>query len=573
MNLLRKLGPALVLGAALATTPAGAAPVKALVGGTVVDLAQGRAIPNAVVLIDGERIRAVGPAATVPVPADAEVIRTDGRWLLPGIMDMHVHLGLVLPGAQGEELAHESEAALALRMARNAEATLRAGTTTVRLTGEDKHADLALKASIDRGLAPGPRIFSSGEPLIPTGGHGAEFLASGVDGPDEVTKFVRKQIQAGASWIKLMISKGLADTRGDIAASDMTPAEMRTAVEIAHAHGVKVTAHTGSPVATLQALDAGVDCFEHGYFLDEKVFREIKRLDRWYVPTIVVSQAGALEFFRKIGSPPWYLERAKSVGVAHWQALRTAIATGVNIAMGTDQFPFEPNEGTVAAVRETELYAEAGMTPLQALRAAMVNPAKMLGVEKDLGGIAPGKYADIIAVSADPLASVRALRTIDFVMKGGMVVRDDRNAAPAAPASVAAVAPATADDPLVRMFVWWNDAYRHPDGFTKEAFAKYFTEDAVLRVNGSDRSRGVADLATHFREIQRKTQMVEIELPFLEEYATPDGGWIFTHHFVKARADGQDSRERVMGYAQIRDGRISLINFVSVPAEPAAASR
>jgi len=401
------------------------ADVKAIVGANIVDLERGVAIPDGVVVIDGDRIRAVGTAATTQIPAGAQIIHAQGEWLLPGLMDMHVHLGLVLPGAQGAELAHESEAALSLRMARNARDSLYAGTTTVRLTGESKHAEFAVKAAIDRHELQGPRIFSAGEPLIPTGGHGAEYLANGVDGPAEVTKFVRAQIMAGATWIKLMISKGLADTKGDIAASDMTAAEMSAAVEIAHSHGVKVTAHTGSPAATLAALGAGVDCFEHGYFLDEHVFREIKKSGGWYVPTIVVSQSGALEFFRKIGSPPWYLERAKSVGARHWQALRTAIATGVNIAMGTDQFPFEPNEGTVAAVRETELYVEAGMTPLQALRSAMVNPAQLLGAERDLGAVAPGKYADVIMTSANPLEDIHALRGINFVMAGGEVVRDD----------------------------------------------------------------------------------------------------------------------------------------------------
>ncbi len=406
---------------ALAVDP----PLTAIVGGTVVDLEAGRALPNATILIEGERIVAVGAAEQVVVPARAKLIHAEGKWLLPGLMDMHVHLGLVLPGAQGEALAHESEAALALRMAGNARASLYAGTTTVRLTGEERHAEFAVKAAVDAGALPGPRIYTAGEPLIPTGGHGAEFLASGVDGPAEVVKFVRRQIQAGASWIKLMISKGLADTKGDIAAADMTVEEMRAAVEIAHSHGLKVTAHTGSPVATMQALEAGVDCFEHGYYLDENVFREIKKRGRWYVPTIVVSQAGALQFFAKIGSPPWYLERAKSVGHAHWQALQTAIRVGVNIAMGTDQFPFEPNEGTVAAVRETELYVDAGMTPLQALRAATVNPARMLGAVQDLGGIVAGRYADIIALEADPLHDIHALRTLSFVMKGGSVVRND----------------------------------------------------------------------------------------------------------------------------------------------------
>jgi imidazolonepropionase-like amidohydrolase len=413
--------------AALALQAAGAAApaARAIVGGTVVDVEAGRAIPNATILIEGERIVAIGPAERVPLPAGVARIDARGKWLLPGLMDMHVHLGLVLPGAQGDELAHESEAALALRMAANARASLYAGTTTVRLTGEQQHAEFAVKAAIDRGALQGPRIWSAGEPLIPTGGHGAEFLANGVDGPAEVVKFTRRQIMAGATWIKLMISKGLADTHGDIAAADMTVEEMRAAVEVAHSHGVRVDAHTGSPVATLQALEAGVDCFEHGYYLDEPVFREMKKRGGWYVPTIVVSQQGALEFFAKIGSPPWYLERAKSVGRVHWVALQTAIRSGVNIAMGTDQFPFEPNEGTVAAVRETELYVEAGMTPLEALRAATVNPARLLGATRDLGGLGVGRYADIIAVDADPLADIRALRRIGFVMKGGEVVRDD----------------------------------------------------------------------------------------------------------------------------------------------------
>ena len=120
-------------------------------------------------------------------------------------------------------------------------------------------------------------------------------------------------------------------------------------------------------------------------------------------------------------------------------------------------------------------------------------------------------------------------------------------------------------DVLIDMFVWWNAAYEQKDGFTEAAFAKFFTADAILRGNGSDRSKGLKDLASHFRDIQRLTEMVEIELPFIDEFTSPNGDRIFTHHIVKAREKGQDSRERVMGYAAIRDGKISLINFVSVP--------
>ena len=131
-------------------------------------------------------------------------------------------------------------------------------------------------------------------------------------------------------------------------------------------------------------------------------------------------------------------------------------------------------------------------------------------------------------------------------------------------AGVSAAA-AARHDVLVDMFVWWNAAYKQKDGFTEAAFSKYFTDDAILRVNGSDRSKGLKDLAAHFRDIQGRTEMVEIELPFIDEFTSPGGDRIFTHHFVKAREKGQDSRERVMGYAAIRDGKISLINFVSVP--------
>jgi ketosteroid isomerase-like protein len=123
-------------------------------------------------------------------------------------------------------------------------------------------------------------------------------------------------------------------------------------------------------------------------------------------------------------------------------------------------------------------------------------------------------------------------------------------------------------DPLVAMFVWWNSAYKQKDGFTAQSFSRYFTPDAVMRINGKDRCRGLDDLAQHFRDIQAKTEMVVIELPFIDEFASPNGDRIFTHHFVRAREHGQDSRERVMGYASIKDGKISLINFVSVPDPP-----
>lgn len=130
----------------------------------------------------------------------------------------------------------------------------------------------------------------------------------------------------------------------------------------------------------------------------------------------------------------------------------------------------------------------------------------------------------------------------------------------------------SAPDPLVAMFIWWNAAYQRKDGFTAEAFGRHFTPDAVMRINGRDRCKGLADLAQHFRAIQASTEMVVIDLPFIDEFTSPDGHRIFTHHFVRAREHGKDSRERVMGYATVRDGKIALINFVSVP-DPVPADR
>jgi ketosteroid isomerase-like protein len=136
----------------------------------------------------------------------------------------------------------------------------------------------------------------------------------------------------------------------------------------------------------------------------------------------------------------------------------------------------------------------------------------------------------------------------------------------------AQAARAQGPDPLVAMFVWWNQAYTQKDGFTAEAFSRYFTPDAVMRINGKDRSAGVEDLAKHFRDIQARTEMVVIDLPFLDEFSSPSGDRIFTHHFVRAREHGKESRERVMGFAAVKDGKISLINFVSIPDPPAADS-
>ncbi|MDG1907217.1 MAG: amidohydrolase family protein [Arenicella sp.] len=401
------------------------AATTAIVGGTVVNLDGGTSLEDAVILVNGERIEKIGRRSEVAIPADAITVDAAGKWLIPGLMNMHTHLDLILPGKMEAELSGESEAAQVLRMSANARQVVQSGVTAVRMPGSDRHADIALQKSINKGESVGPRIFTAGESIIITGGHGAKAGVEYADGPDELVKAVRKEVSVGADWVKILISGGIATDGGGIAEALMTPEEINAVVDAAHRFGAKVAAHSGSPAATSVAVDAGVDSIEHGYMLDRKTLKKMAQAGTWLVPTIVVSQPATQPFFEKIGSPQWYLDRRNSVGKIHWESLRMAIAEGVNIVLGTDQLPYEPNDGTTATVREAEYYVEAGMTPLNALRSATIETAKMLNADDEIGSLEVGKYADILMVSADPVADISALRTIEMVMKGGVIYRND----------------------------------------------------------------------------------------------------------------------------------------------------
>ncbi len=426
---MKKLWIALILvvapWAATQTQETAPARITAIVGATVVNLEGGAPLRDAVVLVDGERIAAIGSADDIAVPAGAELIDAGGTWLIPGLMNMHVHLGLKLPGKMAAELANETEGELALRVAANARGVLQAGVTTIRLTGQRGHTDLALKKAIAKGQAIGPHIHSAGEGLGITGGHGSRKGRTFHDGPYELMKAARREISAGASWVKIAISGGIATQGGGIGEALMTPEEIEAVIDVAHRFGARVAAHSGSTAATNTAIDAGIDSIEHGYILDRKVLARMKKNGTWLVPTILVSQPATQPFFERIGSPEWYLKRRDSVGKQHWRSLQMAIEEGVNIALGTDQLPQEPNDGTTATAREARYYVEAGMTPLQALRSATIAPATMLGVDNETGSLEPGKFADIVAVTRDPVKDISALDDILLVMKAGEIYRND----------------------------------------------------------------------------------------------------------------------------------------------------
>jgi imidazolonepropionase-like amidohydrolase len=381
-----------------------------LANANVVDVRTGGVAAGAIAVADGRIVE----------DGDAErVLDLDGAYVLPGLVNCHVHFGLVLPGAAGERLRGETEAALALRMAANAAAALRAGVTTVRLVGERPYADLALRDSIARGETPGPRVLSAGPLLISVGGHGWELPGSAeASGADGFRRLAREQLKHGADWLKISVSGGIAGENEAIADSQMTADEILAVTETAHARGRKVAAHAGPPGAIRLAVEHGVDSIEHGYFLDDETTGFMAGRGAWLVPTINVSRA--VEFFERIGAPPWMIAKALAAGELHWAGLRSAIRNGVRIALGTDMLPHEPFDGTSVTVRELEFMVEAGLTPLAALRAATVDAAELLDL--DDVGVEPGKRADLIAVGGNPVEDVSALRDLRAVVAAGRLV-------------------------------------------------------------------------------------------------------------------------------------------------------
>jgi imidazolonepropionase-like amidohydrolase len=391
----------------------------------VVDVENGTVVPNAGIVVDGNRIAAVGPVEDVQrAAASANAVDLQGAFVLPGLFNMHVHFGLTLPGPDEYRMQFETEAALALRMAANAREALQAGVTTVRLTGERKHADFALRASIASGETVGPRIFTAGMACIATGGHGHTRAGTiEADGPDEFRKVVRMQLKQGADLIKICISGGIAGEHEAIRDAQLSKEEMRAVMETAHGSGKKVTAHAGPSGAIRDAIDCGLDCVEHGYFLNEEVIGKMVEHNVWLVPTIAVSRCE--EFYAKIGAPQWMVRKALAAGEFHWAALEMAIRNGVSIALGTDMLPAEPYEGTTATMRELEFYVAAGMKPMQALQSATIKAAAWLDAADRLGSLTSGKLADIIAVDGDPTADISNMRRLRFVMQDGQIVRHD----------------------------------------------------------------------------------------------------------------------------------------------------
>jgi imidazolonepropionase-like amidohydrolase len=382
---------------------------------------------DAGIWVSGDRIAAVGRYAEVAAQARAAgpVVERDldGAFVTPGLANMHTHFSLSLPGAGGNAVKDLGPHDLALYMADGARRTLDCGVTTVRNVAEKDHADFALRRAITAGRVPGPRMYTAGRALVCTGGHGHE---SGdtmeCDGPVGFRHGVRSQIKAGADLIKVMISGGIAGEHEGIATPQLFADEMAAVIETAHAWGRKVTAHAGPAEVIAAAVDLGLDCVEHGYQLTPQVAARMAERGTALVPTLLVTRCK--EFFDELGVPEWMQCRSLGAGPRHLESFAMALEAGVEVLLGSDMPPFWGFEGTNATVRELEYLAE-HIGPARALHAATRGPIRWLGAEDDLGTVAEGKLADLIAMDGDPLDDTSAFRGVRWVMKGGQLVRDE----------------------------------------------------------------------------------------------------------------------------------------------------
>lgn len=350
------------------------------------------------------------------------------HFVLPGLIDSHVHLTGEL-GPNGKlAIVENSDADTTIVAARYAKRNLMAGFTTVRDVGaQGDDAIFALRDGVARGDVVGPRIFASGHTISPTGGHGQRhgyrndvfdaIKASGVcDGVAECRKAVREQVRRTADHIKLVSTGGVLSETAAGTGQQFFDDELKAIMDTAHAMGRKITAHAHGADGVNAALRAGVDSIEHGTFSNSESFRLFKRNDAYLVPTILAGVTVAeLADDPESFLPPPVREKAKLVGPQILEMTKAAHAAGVKIAFGTDTGVSRHGDNA----REFSLLVEAGMTPMEAIRAATVVAAEHLGHFDKFGSIAAGKSADIIAVDGDPLADVTELEDVDFVMKEG----------------------------------------------------------------------------------------------------------------------------------------------------------
>jgi len=428
--ILALLATALLCSAASAQQPPPQPAVIAIRAGKLIDVDSGRVLTNQIILIRGEKIEALGD--NLPIPAGAHLIDLSKMTVLPGLIDCHTHLVGDPKDADPLSELRKTAAQRAFESIPNARATLLAGFTTVRDVGAYRaFVDLALRDAINRGDVIGPRMFVAGAYITITGGGGAvngpapditlpwDMRFGVADGPDQVRQRVRALEQFGVDHIKVIASGAFLSHGSNPASDDFTYEEVRAAVEEAGKKGLRVAAHAHAASSIKNAVRAGVASIEHGTMLDDESIRMMKEHGTYLVADVYDDECILGAAPDANAHPADFQAKERQFGKLQRENFRKAVLAGVNIAFGTDAgvCPHGIN------ARQFAYQVKYGQTPMQAIQSATINAATLIGKSDEFGSLRPGKSADIIAVSDDPLANIRTLENVKFVMKQGQIFK------------------------------------------------------------------------------------------------------------------------------------------------------